>query len=53
MIKKDYKKPTMKTVTLQHQSHLLAGSITGVKTTGLDDDDFDYDAGGGDQGSAW
>lgn len=52
MKKQEYVKPTMKTVTLQHQSHLLAGSITSVKTNGLDDD-LDYDAGGGDQGSAW
>lgn len=43
----------MKTVMLQHQSQLLAGSLKSVKTNGLDDDDLDYDAGGGDQGSAW
>ncbi len=29
MNKKDYQKPTMKVVQLQHQSHILAGSATG------------------------
>ena len=52
MIKKDYKKPAIKVVTLQHQAHIPAGSVTSVSTTGLDDD-LDYDSNGGDQGLAW
>ncbi len=52
MIKKDYKKPAMKVVTLQHQAHILAGSLQGVQANGLDDD-LDYDSNGGDQGLAW
>ena len=53
MIKKDYKQPAMKVVTLQHQAHILAGSVTSVSTTGLDDDILDYDSNGGNQGLAW
>ena len=53
MIKKDYMKPAMTVVTLQHQTHILAGSFQGVQANGLDDDDLDYDSNGGDQGSAW
>ena len=30
MKKQDYQKPEMRTVLLQHQTHLLAGSITNV-----------------------
>jgi hypothetical protein len=43
-MKREYLKPTMKVVELQHQHQLLAGSITDVKTTGLGDgDDFTID----------
>lgn len=38
-MKREYMKPTMEVVELQHQHQLLAGSITGVQTTGLGDDD--------------
>ena len=38
MIKKEYMKPVMKVIELQHKSQILAGSVTSVKTTGLDDD---------------
>jgi len=57
MIKKEYMKPTMRVVKVQHQSHILAGSLRSVKSTGLDDeDDLQYDdveGNGGDQGTAW
>ena len=34
MNRKDYQKPTMKVVQLQHRSHILVGSATGnVSTT--------------------
>ncbi len=43
-MKREYMKPTMKVVELQHQHQLLAESITDVQTTGLDDgDDFTID----------
>ena len=43
-MKREYMKPTMKVVDLQHQHQLLAGSITDLQTTGLDDgDDFIID----------
>ena len=52
MIKKEYMKPAMKVVLLQHRTMLLAGSLSSVSTTGLDDD-FVYDKIGGDLGNAW
>ena len=43
-MKREYMKPTMNVVELQHQHQLLAGSITDVQTTGLGDgDDFTID----------
>ena len=61
MIKKEYMKPTMRVVKVQHQSHILAGSLRSVKSSGLDiegddEDDLLYDdleGNGGDQGYAW
>lgn len=38
MIKKEYQKPVMKVIELQHKSQILAGSVTSVTTTGLDED---------------
>ena len=35
MKRKDYQKPTMKVVKLQHQSHILAGSE--VRSAGVQD----------------
>ena len=40
MIKKEYMKPVMKVIELQHKSQILAGSVTSVTTTGLDDDNL-------------
>lgn len=54
MIKKEYMKPTMRVVKVQHQSHILAGSLRSVKSSGLDDeDDLQYEGNGGNQGYAW
>ena len=57
MIKKEYMKPTMRVVKVQHQSHILAGSLRSVKSSGLDnEDDLEYDdfeGSGGNQGYAW
>lgn len=57
MIKKEYMKPTMWVVKVQHQSHILAGSLRSVKPSGLDSEsDLQYDnfdGNGGDQGTAW
>ena len=36
--KQEYQKPAMEVIELQHKSQILAGSVTSVKTTGLDDD---------------
>ena len=38
MIKKEYMKPVMKVIELQHKSQILAGSVTNLTTFGLDDD---------------
>lgn len=38
MIKKEYMKPVMKVIELQHKSQILAGSVTNLTTSGLDDD---------------
>ena len=57
MIKKEYMKPTMRVVKVQHQSHILAGSLQSVKSSGLDKEDDllydDFDGSGGNQGNAW
>jgi len=57
MIKKKYMKPTMWVVKVQHQSHILAGSLRSVESSGLDsENDLQYDdfeGKGGDQGFAW
>ena len=37
MTKKEYQKPVMEVIKLQHESQILAGSVTSVTTTGLDD----------------
>ena len=39
MTKKEYLKPAMKTVELKQRTMILAGSVTSVKTTGLDVED--------------
>ena len=36
--KQEYQKPVMEVIELQHKSQILAGSVTSVTTTGLDDD---------------
>lgn len=41
MIKKEYMKPVMEVIELQHKSQILAGSVTNLTTSGLDDDDDD------------
>ena len=43
MIKKDYMKPTVTVVQLQHSQHILAGSYTDVYTTSSDSDGPGYD----------
>lgn len=53
MIKKKYMKPTMQIVQLKHHCQILAASLRSVRSTGLGDDNFDYDDNGGDQKDAW
>ena len=38
MTKKEYQKPVMEVIELQHKSQILAGSVTSLTTSGLDDD---------------
>ena len=52
MNKKEYQKPTMNVVLLQHQAHLLAGSVQTLSTNLDDDEDgvSDFIFGGGGTG---
>ena len=51
-MKKDYSKPTVKVIQLQHQSHILAGSAREMRVSGLSDE-FYYDSNEGDGSDAW
>ncbi len=52
MIKKEYMKPTVTVVQLQHSQQILAGSYTGVQSKNdSDNDDPGYD--GSSSGSLW
>ena len=53
MIKKEYMKPEMQTVELKHKCQILAGSVTSVKTTGLDMEDELVLPPGGLSGTPW
>ena len=54
MIKKDYMKPTMKVFEADMKQQILAGSVTSVTTTGLDDDDLELPGSGQTTtGSVW
>ena len=37
--KQEYQKPVMEVIELQHKSQILAGSVTSLTTSGLDDED--------------
>lgn len=43
MKKKDYQKPTMKVVKLQHQTHLLYASVQTMRTSYGDANEQDWD----------
>ena len=51
MKKKNYMKPTLKVVKLQHSQQILTGSYSDIQTTSRDNDDPDYD--GSSSGSIW
>ena len=52
MIKKDYMKPSLKVVQLQHSQQILAGSYAGIQSkNSTDEDNPDYD--GNSSGSIW
>lgn len=36
--KQEYQKPVMEVIELHHKSQILAGSVTSVSSTGLDED---------------
>ena len=40
MTKKEYQKPAMEVEDIDMNAQILAGSVTSVSTTGLDDDDL-------------
>ena len=40
MIKKEYMKPVMKVIEADIEQQILAGSVTSLTTSGLDDDDL-------------
>lgn len=43
MIKKEYQKPEMKTVTIQHRTQILGASLTNISASGLDSEEsLDY-----------
>lgn len=48
-MKKEYIKPSMQVVLLQHRTMLLQASVTGVQSTNLDDEDDFLWGGGGNQ----
>ena len=52
MKKKNYMKPTLKVVQLQHRQRILANSYAGIQSkNSTDDDNPDYD--GNSSGSIW
>ena len=53
MTKKEYQKPVMEVIELQHMSQILAGSVTSVTTTGLDMGDELVLPPGGLPGTPW
>ena len=54
MPKKEYMKPTMTVVEVGMKQQLLAGSVTGIQTTGLGDgEELKYGNDDGKSGSIW
>ena len=54
MIKKEYQKPAMTVFEADMEQQILAGSITDLTTTGLDDDELELpDEGLPTTGSVW
>ena len=52
-MKKNYIAPETTQTKLHMKTTLLAGSLGGVKTSGLNNKDLIYENNSGDQGSAW
>ena len=48
MLKKQYIKPTVRVVKLQHQCHILVGSVRGVQDNLGEYDHFNWDNGSDD-----
>ena len=53
MKKKNYMKPSLKVVRLQHSQHILAGSYTDIQSKNSTDDDDDPDYDGDSSGNLW
>jgi len=52
--KQEYMKPTMTVVEVGMRQQILAGSVTGIQTTGLDDEEeLKYGNDDGKSGSMW
>ena len=51
-MKKEYVKPNVQVIKLQHQCHILAGSAREMRVSGLDDQ-FNYDSTEGDGSDAY
>ena len=52
--KQEYMKPTMTVVEVGMRQQILAGSVTGIQTTGLGDgEELEYGNEGGKSGSMW
>lgn len=52
--KQEYMKPTMTVVEVGMRQQILAGSVTGIQTTGLDDgEELEYGNEDGKSGSMW
>ena len=54
MIKKTYEKPEMQMLEADMEQQILAGSLTSIWTTGLDDEEeFEYGNDDNKSGSLW
>ena len=52
--KQEYMKPTLKVVEVGVRQQILAGSVTGIQTTGLDEgEELKYGNDDNKSGSAW
>lgn len=53
LTKQAYVKPSIKMMTTETEEQMLAGSLQNVYTSGLEDEDLEYDNDGSNEGSTW